>query len=919
MLVGREAECARLDRALESARRGRTAVVVLRGEAGMGKTSLLRYAIQRAEAMAVVRATGVESEAELEFSGLLELCRPLLEHVGELPELQASALRGALGLEPAGGQHDRFAIGAATLGLLAAAAERQPLLVVIDDVHWLDRPSADALRFAARRLLADRVAVIVATRFDEAGEVVMPGVEEIALEPLGLEAAHIVVERAAGYSIPAEVMNRLHVATQGNPLALVELPEVLTRGQLLGREPLEEPLPAGAGVERAFAGRAERLPVATRRALLLVALATVDRLEVVSPALSALGLGADALEPAEDARLLEIEAGRVRFRHPLVRSAVTRSGSASERRAAHRALASALDGDEDRRAWHLAASAVGPDEEAASALAAAGSRASGRCGFGPAAAAFERAALLSPDEPARLERLADAAEAAWRAGATERAIALLDDALGRSREPRLRARLLHLRGRLEVFTGSHDAAQAMLLEGGALAERVDPALAATLFGDAVEPCFYGGRVEDGVVAARRARALAPRDGTFVDAHADYWLARALAAAGRGEDAFGLYERLLVTLDAVPGVTRRWTLILRSIVLGMLDRSVDGYTVGTEAVSIAREEGPTGLASALAQVSWNGVRAGHWHRAVAAATEGLALARELAQTIQVVDFLCDLTRIEAGRGEVEACRAHAGEVDELAERHGLAIVRAQTRTSLGLLELGLGRPENAVAYLEAAAGSLAQLGFHDRDVAPEPELVEALARLGRLDEARAVLGPAVERVEGLSPRWGAAVGARLRGLVAGEEAFEGEFRRALSLHERADDAFARARTELVFGERLRRAGRRREARVQLRAALETFDDLAAAPWHERASAELRASGETLRRRQPHEAEELTPQEHQITLLVAEGKTNKEVGAALFLSHKTVEFHLGRIYRKLSIGSRAELIRQFAAGEALATAV
>jgi DNA-binding CsgD family transcriptional regulator len=458
----------------------------------------------------------------------------------------------------------------------------------------------------------------------------------------------------------------------------------------------------------------------------------------------------------------------------------------------------------------------------------------------------------------------------------------------------------------------------MLLEGGALVESVDPGLAAILLGDAVEPCFYGGRVREGLAAAQRARELAAGDGTFVDAHADYWLARALASAGRGEEAAERYGRVLDILETVPEASPRWTLVVRSIVLGMVDRPTEGYTVGTEAVDFARNEGPTGLASALAQVSWNGVRAGRWHRAVAAATEGLALAREVAQTIHVVDFLCDLTRIEAARGEVKACREHAAEVHELAERHGLAIVREQTRTSLGLLELGLGRPEEALSHLETAARGVARLGFHDRDVTPDPDLIEALIRLGRLEEARAALGSALDRVSGASPAWGAAVGGRLRALVADENAFEPEFLRALSLHDHADDAFARARTELAFGERLRRAGRRRDARVQLRAALATFDELAAGPWIERTRAELRASGETLRKRQPHEAEELTPQELQIALLVAEGKTNKEVGGALFLSHKTVEFHLGRIYRKLSIGSRTELIRQFAAGEVLATA-
>jgi DNA-binding CsgD family transcriptional regulator len=299
-----------------------------------------------------------------------------------------------------------------------------------------------------------------------------------------------------------------------------------------------------------------------------------------------------------------------------------------------------------------------------------------------------------------------------------------------------------------------------------------------------------------------------------------------------------------------------------------------------------------------------------------ATEGLTLARELGQTIHIVDFLCDLARIEAARGDAESCRAHMAEVDELAARHGLTIVREQMRASLGLLELALGRPEHALPHLEEAGRNLTMLGFHDRDLTPEQDLVEALVRLGRLEEARAALGPTLARIRGASPAWGGAVGARLRGLLADEDAFDEEFRHALALHERADDAFARARTELLFGERLRRAGRRRESRVHLRAALAGFEVLAAGPWLERASGELRASGETLRKRQPYEAEELTPQELQIALIVAEGKTNKEAGATLFLSHKTVEFHLGRIYRKLSIGSRAELIKRFAAGEALA---
>jgi len=913
VLVGRELECLHIDRALESARRGRSAALLISGEAGVGKTSLLRYAIDRAEAMNVVRATGVEFEAELEFSGLLEVCRPLLHHLDDLPELQARSLRGVLGLEETA-VRDRFAVGVATLSLLAAAAEREPLLVVVDDVHWLDRPSADALRFAARRLFADRVAVIVSTRLGEGVELEWPGAEELFVAPLNAEQSRLVLERAVGSALPEAVVATVHAATGGNPLALVELPKVLTPDQLAGREGLEEPLPVGAAVERAYAGRARRLSDATRLALLILALATLDQVDAVTRALTFGGLELAALEPAEQARLIEIDKGRVRFRHPLVRSAVTHAASPGDRRAAHHALAQAFEAanDTERQAWHLAGAVLGPDEEAAAALAVAGARARQRSGFGPAAAALERAARLSPTEAGRLERLTEAAENAWRAGATGRAVTLADEALDGHPAERLRARLFHLRGRLEVYTGSHERAREMLLKGGRLVEDIDPALAAVLLGDAVEPCFFLARVADGIDAAERARKLAPRDGTFADAHAEYWLGRALLAAGRPEEAAVAFDTLLGQLAEVPDApSPAWAQTVESITLGMLDRSGEGFSAGARAVEVARTSGPTGLVSALAQVSWTGVRSGRWQRAIAAATEGLALARELDQPIQIVDMLCDLTRIEAARGNSERCRAYAAEASAFAERHGLVKVREEIRALLGLLELGLGRPEEALRCLTDSAVNVVELGFYDRNVAPEPDLVETLVRLrpDRVDLPG--VQRSIGRVERTGAAWGKAVAMRLRGLVADDESFEDAFRSALELHRAGDDPFARARTELAFGERLRRAGQRRLARAQLRPAVETFEDLAAEPWLERAEAELRASGATLRKRKSHEREELTPQELQISLLVTDGRTNKEVGAALFLSHKTVEFHLGRIYRKLNVGSRVELARHFAA--------
>jgi DNA-binding CsgD family transcriptional regulator len=914
MLVGREVECLRVDRVLESARRGRSAVLLISGEAGLGKTSLLRYAIERAEAMSVVRATGVEFEAELEFSGLLELCRPLLHYLGDLPDPQARSLRGVLGLEEAQ-VSDRFGAGAATLGLLAAVAEREPLLVVVDDVQWLDAASADALRFATRRLFADRVAVIVAARHGEGRAFEWPGAEELVVAPLDLSATRMLLEREIGSRVPDAVLAELHAATAGNPLALIELPGVLSPDQLAGREPLEQPLAVGVAVERAFARRAERLPESTRAALLVLALGSVDDVEAVRRGLSSAGLDLEALEPAERETLVAFDEGRVRFLHPLVRSALTRVASPSDRRAGHRALAHAFDsaGDSERRAWHLAAAALGPDEDAASALAEAGARARERSGFAPAAAALERAARLSPAQPHRLERLTDAAECAWRAGATDRAVALLDEALAAHPPPQLQGKLSHLRGRLEIYTGSHDSAYSMFLSGARLVEDVDAPLAAVLFGDAVEACFLVGRVREGLAAATRARELAPCDGTFADVHADYWLARALNCAGRADEAAALFRGLGPRLSEVPDGSRVWALTLESITLGMLDLSGEGYRVGSEAVAVARTEGPTRLASALSQVSWNGVRAGAWERASAAASEGLALARELNQMIHVVEFLSDLTRVEAARGNEHECRTHAAEASALAERHGLTIVSEHIRTSLGLLEFGLGHLEEAVRHLEKTARAVAELGFFDRDISPEADLVEALLHLGRTHGRNGMLRAPIERLERTGPAWGKAQAARAEALVADDHSFEQDFQRALEFHRVVDDAFARARTELAFGERLRRAGRRRDARAQLRLALETFDALDASPWVERAATELRASGETLRKRKPHDSEELTPQELQIALLVADGRTNKEVGAALFLSHKTVEFHLGRIYRKLNLGSRVELARRLAAAD------
>jgi DNA-binding CsgD family transcriptional regulator len=918
VLVGRQSECARIDELLERARLGRSGALVLRGEAGVGKTALLEYAAARAHEMKVVSALGVESEAELDFSGLLEVCRPMLEHLDEVPARQAEALRGALGLAPAGAS-DRFMIGAATLSLLAAAGEARPVLVVVDDAQWLDRTSADALLFAARRLEADPVCMVLAAREGEERTFEAPGVGSLEVTGLDRESASSLLARDGGSAIAPEVADRLWHATGGNPLALLELPSMLSAGQLAGREPLEDPLPAGTSVERAFARRARALPGDSQRALLVAAVSVTDDLPTISAAAAVLGAEASALEAAEDVALVHVRGGRIVFRHPLVRSAIYHAAAPSDRRAAHRALAATLRDDQypEQRAWHLAAAALGPDENAAGALALAAEHALRRSGYASAAAALERAAHLTPEDDRRRRRLVSAADAFRLAGRSESSRALLEEALEGCSDPRQRADALHLLGRLEYYDGPPMPAHRRLVGAARLVEELDPPKAVAILADAVEACVYAAEPQPGGEAALRARELAPQDGSYADFMAEVNLAELLFFAGHADMGAPMFERALAVfegnsvLQADPGVATR-----AAIALCWLERGVEAREQALRAAALAREQGAIGvLPYALMVVTWASRRAGAWQEGLAAGSEGVALAREMKQTTIMVDCLGELSILEANRGEEAGCRSHCDEVEAITAGLGLGNRAAFNSCVLGLLELAIGRLEDAAASFETCAGWTEEVDVHAPEAVPMPDLVETYVRLGRIDDARIAL----DRLRvGAMPRFAAVLEARCAGLVAGEDEFERHFRRSLELHPANDDVFGRARTQLCFGERLRRAGRRVEAREQLRSALETFERLGATPWADRARGELRATGERLQRRKAHEAEELTPQELQIALRVAEGKSNKEVAAALFLSHKTIEFHLGRIYRKLDIHSRGELIRRFAAGSALSVA-
>ena len=763
--------------------------------------------------------------------------------------------------------------------------------------------------------MADPVATLFAAREGEGHPFDVAGLVELQLEGLDRTASRKILASGAPSALAPGVAERIHEATAGNPLALLEVRALLTHQQLTGEQPLEDPLPAGATLERGYARRFAALPEDARRALLVAAIGTSHELEPILATLAVLHLRAGSLEPAEDAGLVRIERERLVFGHPLVRSAVFYAAPPSERRTAHAAFARALadGGSVEARAWHLAAATLGPDEEAAAALADAAEKARERSGYASAAAALERAAKLTPDEQTRHERLYAAADAAWLAGRSATALTLVEEMLERCEEPTLRAQALHLRGHIEHLAGGVMAAYEMLVEGAALAADAAPEAAVAMLADAVEACVFGGAPAKALEAAERASTLATGDGGLTDYLAECAHGQALVLSGRASEGALRLERALALAEANPEIASNARyLVFAAICATWLERTREGLDLAGRAIELARDQTAVGiLAYALEVASWLAIRAGRWREANAFASEALSLGRESSQTTVIVYCLGELALIDAGQGNEARCRAYAAEAIEVAEERGMIITLFAER-AIALLDFGRGQLQEAVRRLEENERALVALGYYDRDLSPEPDLVEAYVRLGNSDEARRALERYLAFGAQASPAYGATMVARCRGLLADEEKFEALFREALEGGEALDDPFGVARTRLCFGERLRRAGRKVDARRELRAALELFEALGAKPWSERARVELRASGGKLRRREVHEGEELTPQELQIALQVAEGKSNKEVGAALFLSHKTVEYHLRTVYRKLGMRSRGQLIRDFASG-------
>jgi len=899
MMLGRTAERALIDGLLTGARAGRSAALVLTGEPGIGKTTLIGYAIEQATGLQVLSARGYEDESEIPFAGLADLLRPLLAGLDELPAPQAAALRSALALGPpvAG---DRFTVCAATVGILAAASETAPLLIVVDDLQWLDASSREAVLFAGRRLHADGIALLLATR-DPADAAGLRS-SQVPLAGLSVEEVDELCRLTLAVA-PAGTGARLHAATAGNPLGVIELcrerPEMTDEGVTA---PFVAP---GSRIERALHGRLDQLDDVTRRALVLAAAAVGGDIGTLLVAARATGLALRDFAPAEKQDLIIVDDQRIEFRHPLLRSVAYHGASTDDRVAAHTALADALadvpgDAAADARAWHLAAATLAPDEQVAAELEQAGLRASRRAGYAAAARAFGQAARLCRGAE-RSRRLLRAARCWQLAGRNDQVLTLLDDALPLTTDPSRRALIQHMDAYVRMWRERPDGVLSFLVESAEAVEQADPARAALMYSDACIPYFMVGDIEQLQAVVRRGYELAGRVGGTPELVAAVALAGGLSLAGDRRAATTLLLRCHAELMAADPLVRAQDLChaaLTWIWLEGYDRA--GELLG-RVVAAARSAGALGvLPQALGIESELHFRVGRWHDARVSAAESLRLARETRQANLYGLFFSG--RLDAVQGRDDDCRRQVTRTMEVAERLGVACMALYTGHELGLLALGHGDAGEAITHLEAVRALPVVAHIHEPAVVPWVfDLVEAYIRDGRTDDARELLAEQEAHPGG---SWAEAAAARCRALLADPEEMAEAFQVALAAPGCALMPFERARTQLCYGERLRRARRRADARRQLHDALETFTRLGARSWADRARTELRATGSTVGRT-PDALPRLTPQELQVALVVARGATNHEAAATLFLSQKTIEYHLSNIYRKTHIRSRAEL--------------
>jgi len=895
---------------VESARAGRAGVLVVLGEPGIGKSALVRDFVssqqgpRQVEVARVLRTGGVESESPLPFAALHRLLRPVVDF-DRLPVPQARALRVAFGLED-GSTVEPFMVGMATLSALTDAAEDGPVVCVVDDAHWLDSASVDALLFAARQLDADPVVMVFVARDtggdSSAGAFRPQGLPVLVLGALDEGAARQLLAERSGEQFSAEVADRLVRDTGGNPLALLELPTGLSPAQLQGAAPLPQQLTLTAGVERAFLDRCRRLSEQAQTLLLVAAADDSGRVDTVRAAAIRCGVQAPAWEEAERSGLLTVTGDGVAVRHALVRSALYQAATSFGRRRAHRALADALrEGDPDRATWHRAAATDGPDRGTADALHQVGLRAEQRGGYVGAAAAFERAAALTVDEPVRAERLFAAARSAWGSGQAVRARALAASAREIASDGLLRADIGRLRARIEVNVGAAAHAHRIFILAARAVADLDPGRALEMASAAALTRTYGGdsgaTLDDDVTAR-------PLIATGADTPRTRCLRLLLGALTASDE--GDWTQAAVTLGRAVTAGRE---VEDPDVLGNL---------GNTALNLGDDEGArfyysTMLSSAreigagmvviygLERLAFVQLLAGHWVALRSSVDEALTLACSVGQPALTAAPLAWLTLLAALAG-TDDYDPHLGQLEAVLATHPLGIltdpVHDLTRWAKGTRAAAGGDAAAALHHLGAMRlPALQRMAAVDRFAAAARAGDPALARTW-VDEL-ALFAAATRRPWALADvDFGRAICA--------EPAHAAEpFEQALGRHRHTSRPYDQARTQLAYGEFLRRTNRRVDARTHLRSALETFADLGAQPLVARAAQELRASGETVRKRDPSTLLQLTPMEAKIAQLVSSGLSNKDVAAQCWVSPRTVGFHLRNVFTKVGVSSRGEL--------------
>jgi DNA-binding CsgD family transcriptional regulator len=904
--------CVELDRLVDRFRSGRGGSLVVRGEAGTGKTRLLDQAVERAPECRIVRVAGVESERELALAAMLQLCEPLLDDLEGLPLPQADALRTAFGLRTASFP-DRLLLGLAVRSLFARAAEQQPLICVVEDAQWLDGPSARLLAFVARRLDPLPVGLVFATR-ERREEFV--GLADVEVEGLSELEARLLIDTAIPGACDEEVRARIVAETAGNPVEIIELLTSLRPAHIASGYGAPNSFPLPAPMARSFSSRLERLPADARTLLLVAAAEPLGRPDLLWRAADQLGIPAVAVVRCQDDGFLRLDGGLVRFRHPAMRSAVYGEATPTERRQVHRALAAAADpqSEGERHAWHRAEATSVPTEELAAALQQLAYQAQDKGGFAAKAALLDRAAALTPDAARRSRRLLAAGQAKLAAGVPDQALALLAGIDCQLLEEPGCSQLEQLVARAVAAQRGGPDAPAVLLRTAKRLRALDAELARDTYLDAFEAAMQTGGVDSDSTVALAASDV----GTVLPAAAAQPTAPpAVAAAPKTRQAVDFLLDGLASLfaedypSAVPALRvalrelslradNRWLSLGATVASDLWDDRTSRALATRQRESALRAGALGGLHPSLGMLAQSSILAGGF----AEASDLIEQAGPAASDPANVSLRCAELMLAAFRGP----QARQLLEDEISQGQGRLVafaheMRAVLENSLGNYREALTAAESAVTYR--------QVGASDRAMA---ELVEAAARCGERQTGEVVLQRLSQRTQLCGTDWALGIEARSRALLSEGQAADQLYQTAIERLARSSVSTALARAHLVYGEWLRREGTRMQARIQLRTALEMFRAMGALAFAERAERELLATGERVRRPEDALGIHLTSQEAHISQLARDGHSNSDIAAKLFLSPRTVEYHLRKVFKKLAISSRNELHRALPASGA-----